>query len=129
MDFERKLLGDFSATENLHAVPIAVDQAAFTQGLLINDAGDGKFFQVPKIDRRVGDLEGGVVETALGDASNERHLTTLETETDAAAGAGFLALVAFAAGFAVAGAFAAAEPLNAMTRAWTGLGIVKSNGG
>ena len=61
-----------------------------------------------------GDLvaEVVVVEATLRKTAVKRHLAAFETDTGAAAGAGLLALVAFAGGLAVAGAFAAAEALD-----------------
>ncbi len=72
-------------------------------------------------------LELRVVETALGQATDEGHLAALKAETDAAAGAGFLALVALAAGLAVAAALAATETLGPVLGAGTGFESVKSH--
>jgi hypothetical protein len=57
-------------------------------------------------------MESRVVETALGQTPDERHLTAFESQTNAAAGTRFLAFVPFAAGLAMAGALTGAEPLN-----------------
>ena len=61
-----------------------------------------------------------VVEALLGKTAVKGHLAAFEAGTDGAAGAGLLALVAAGAGLAVAGAFAAAEPLLAMAGAGDG---------
>ena len=45
---------------------------------------------------------------ALGQTPDQRHLTAFETETNAAAGAGFLAFVSLAAGLSMARTLAAA---------------------
>jgi hypothetical protein len=66
-----------------------------------------------------------VVESALGQAAVKRHLAALETDACAAAGTRFLALVAFASGLAVAGAFAAAEALDPALGSGVGAVVVK----
>ena len=55
-----------------------------------------------------------IVESTLGDAANERHLTAFKANPDRAAGARSLALAAAAAGFAVAAGFALAKAFAPM---------------
>ncbi len=129
IDFERELLGQVAATENFDTVPGAVDETGLAQALFVDNARDGQLVEVTEIDRSVSDLESSVVETTLGQTTDEGHLAAFESETETAAGTGLLTLVSLAAGFAVAGAFTAAEPLDAMTRTGTRFGIMKSNGG
>ena len=65
--------------------------------------------------RDVDRLEGlgkNVVEAALRDAARQRHLAAFKSDADTAAGARFLALVAPAAGLAVAGADASSLTLG-----------------
>src|ERR1700730_4373346 len=57
-----------------------------------------------------------VIESALGQTANQRHLPAFKSETDAATGTRLLSFVAFSARLTVAGAFATAKPLDAMTR-------------
>jgi hypothetical protein len=64
-------------------------------------------------------MKGGVIETALGQTPNERHLSTFESKTNAAARARLLTFMAFAAGFSVPGAFPATQSFDPMTRAWS----------
>ena len=99
------------------------------EGFLVDHAGDIELLEFAEVDRGVDDAELLVVEAALGQAADEGHLSAFEAEADAAAGAGLLALVALAAGLAVAGAFAATEALDAMSGAGTGFGIMKSDRG
>src|SRR4051794_19539816 len=61
-------------------------------------------------------MERGVVESALRQTPDQRHLTAFKPEPDAAARTRLLALVAFAAGLAVAGALAATEAFHAVLR-------------
>ena len=84
------------------------------EGCLI-DGGTGfeAAVEIADVDDAHDIAEVEVVETALGQAAVKRHLAAFETDAGAAAGTGFLTLVAFAGGLAVAGAFAAAEALDA----------------
>jgi hypothetical protein len=65
-----------------------------------------------------------VVESALGDAADEGHLTPFETDANGTAGAGSLALAAASAGLAVAGSFALAKAFAAMFGTGTGFEVV-----
>src|SRR5260370_34814476 len=64
-------------------------------------------------------MKRGVVETALRQTPDERHLSAFESKTNASARARLLTFMPFAAGFSVTGAFAATESLDPMTRTWT----------
>ena len=129
VDLEGELFGDLAGAEDLDAIPCTVDEADLAQDRFIDDIGNGEFFEIDEVDRSVGNLEGGVVKAALGNAADEGHLTALEAKANAAAGAGFLTFVALAAGFAMAGALTATETFDAMAGAGTGLGIMKSDRG
>src|SRR6476659_11447073 len=59
-------------------------------------------------------MKSRVVESALGQSPNQRHLPAFESETEASARARLLPLVAFATGFAVPGTFTAAKALHSM---------------
>ena len=65
----------------------------------------------------------GVVKAAFRHATDEGHLATFKSETDAAAATCFLTLVAFAGGLAVAAAFAAADSFYTVGCAGTGFKI------
>jgi hypothetical protein len=65
-----------------------------------------------------------VIEPALGDAANERHLATLEADANRAAGTGRLPLAATSAGFAMAAGLTLAEALATVLRAGAGFQIV-----
>ena len=81
----------------------------FPQHFLVDHGAGLELVQVVEIDDRVMLLEGRVVEAALGQTPNQRHLAAFESESNAAAGARLLALVALAARLAVTGAFAACQ--------------------
>jgi hypothetical protein len=61
-----------------------------------------------------------VVEPALGDTADERHLAAFETDADRASRARGLAFATTAAGFTMAAGFALAKPFAAMLCAGTG---------
>ena len=65
-----------------------------------------------------------VVEAALGDTPDQRHLAAFEPDPDRTAGPGRLALAAAAAGFSVTARFALAKPLAAMLGAGTRFQVV-----
>jgi hypothetical protein len=85
-------------------------------------------FESIEVHDGINGLEIKVVETALGQSTDEGHLATLESETDAAARTGFLALVATTRGLSVTGAFADTETLLAVLGTWAGSEIMKSHG-
>ena len=66
----------------------------------------------------------GVVEAALGNAADQRHLAAFKADADRTAGTGGLAFAAAPAGFAVAAGFALAQPFAAVLGAGTGFKIV-----
>src|SRR3954447_19192466 len=70
-------------------------------------------------------MERGVVESALRQTPDQRHLTAFKPEPDAAARTRLLALMAFAARLAVAGALAATEAFHAVLRAGPRSHVVK----
>jgi hypothetical protein len=57
-----------------------------------------------------------VVETALGDAADQRHLAAFKSDADGTAGTGRLAFAAASARFAMAAGFALTQPLPAVFR-------------
>ena len=60
-------------------------------------------------------MKGRVVESTLRQTPDQRHLAAFESEAETAARARLLPFVALAARLAVAGTFAAAQSLDAMT--------------
>ena len=65
-----------------------------------------------------------IVEAALGNPANQRHLAAFKADADRAAGAGGLAFAAPAAGLAVAAGFTLAQPLATVFGPGTGFEIV-----
>src|SRR5436190_13201063 len=60
-----------------------------------------------------------VIETAFGNATDERHLAAFEPDADGAAGTRGLAFATAAAGLAMAAGFALAQPFAAVSRPGT----------
>src|SRR5437868_3302552 len=71
-------------------------------------------------------MKSRVVESALGQSPNQRHLPAFKSETEASARSRLLPLVALAAGFAVPRTFAAAEALHSMPCSRTGPQIMQT---
>src|ERR1700726_1736683 len=108
-----------SVAQNFYARHIATNEFRFAQQFFIHNRARFKFIQIAQVDDCVSHVEGGVIETALGQTPDERHLTAFESKTNAPARARLLTFMAFAAGFSVTGAFAATESLDPMTRTRT----------
>ena len=109
----------FTVAENLDASALCHWPGQRCAERLIHARAVFELIQRFQIHRDVTRGMARVVETALGDAANERHLTTFETDADRAAGAGGLAFATATAGFAVTAGFTLAEPLAAVLGART----------
>ncbi len=66
VDLDGELLGHLTDAEDLHAVPGALDEALGAETRLVDRTRLEQQLEVGEIDRRVADLERGVVEAALG---------------------------------------------------------------
>src|SRR6185312_11104858 len=119
MRADGKLLGHITITEDLDAGAFAVGQANAAQRIEIHARAIFKNVQRFDVYGNVNRGVARVVETALRNAANERHLATLETDADRAAGPGRLALATASRRFAVTAGFTLAEPLAAMLGART----------
>jgi hypothetical protein len=122
-----EFFGQFAVAENFDARAGAIGQTDRAQRRFVHARAVVKLVQARRRSRDVTDGETRVVETALGDAADERHLAAFKTDADGAAGTRGLALAAATGGFAVAAGFALAEPFGAVFRAGTGFEIVQSH--
>lgn len=120
-----KLFGQFAVTEDLDSVDRAANETCGAQSGFIDARSGFEVLEIGNVHDGVLDLEVGVVETALRNTTDKRHLTAFESEADAAARTRLLTFVAFAGGLTVAAAFAAAEPLDAVLGTRTGLESVQ----
>lgn len=117
---------NLSVAEELDLVTGAVNKTHLAEGFLIDDStGFEAVIKVADVDDDEHIAEVEVIEATLGQAAVKRHLATFETDACAAAGTGFLTLVAFARGFTEAGAFAGAKAFRAVFRAGVRLEIVE----
>src|ERR1035437_243883 len=124
---DRKFFGQFAGAENFHAVRPAIGQPNGTQGRFINARTIFKLVQVADIHGDTHNRETGIVETALGDAADERHLAAFKTDTNGTAGTCGLAFATATGSFTVPAGFALTEPFAAVFCAGTGFKIVQSH--
>src|SRR5260221_1701375 len=125
----RELLLELAAAaEDLDRVIRSPDQSRCEQHLLVHSRAVVEGIQCIEIDDGEARLERIVVEAALWDAPDQWHLTSFESQADAAARARLLPFVALAGLFAVAAAFGASEPLDPMRRSRTWFESVQVHG-
>src|SRR5262249_37447629 len=91
-------------------------QICRAQRFLVHNRSAFEILQIRQVHDRVRFVKSCVIESTLGQSPDQRHLSTFESETKTSARAGLLPFVPFAAGFAVARAFAATESLHPVTR-------------
>ena len=125
---DREGFGNGSTSQKLDSIIAAMHQANRTQGGFI-DGGTSleALFKSIEIDHGVNRLEITVIEPPLGKATDERHLTALESETETATRTGALTFVPAARGLSVAAAFTDTETLTAVLGTWTRSEIMKSH--
>src|SRR5690242_3679413 len=120
MRAHRKFLRHVAGAEHLDTVSLPVGQANAAQCVDVHSRAVFKNIERLDIHRDVNRAVPRVVETALRDAANERHLAAFETDTNGAARTSRLAFATTTGCFAVTAGFALAEPLAAMLGAGTG---------
>jgi len=120
----RQLAGKFAITEDFHSAGRAVSESGAAQSGFIDSRAVFELIEGVEIHRDVTSGMTRVIETALGNTANERHLSAFKADSNRTAGAGGLAFTAAAAGLAMAAGFALAEPLTAMLRTRTRFKIV-----
>lgn len=120
MGGDREFFCQFTGAENFDAIARPVGEAGSTEGGFINARAFIEAVEIFEIDGQIPGAMTGVIEPALGDAADERHLAAFETNSDGAARASRLALATAAAGFAMAAGLALAETFAAVFGAGTG---------
>src|SRR5207244_12367212 len=111
-DLQRML--QFSVTQNFDSSNVAAHELPLAKQFFVHNRASLEFIQVAQINDRVGRMKSSVIETALRQTPNQRHLSAFEPETNAAARPRLVTFVAFAAGFSVTRAFAATKSLNSL---------------
>jgi hypothetical protein len=114
----------FPITQDFNAIARAVSEAGFAQSSLVHSSIVFKIVESAQIDRQKARAVAGVVEAALGNATDERHLTAFETNSNRTARARGLAFAAASAGFSMAGGFALAQAFATVFGAGTRFKIV-----
>lgn len=117
-DLHGELLRELAVAEDLDLRLLVVREARLRERL-DRDLGAGfeLLLEVRNIDGESLSIERGIVETALGQAANQRHLTTFEQQLMLMAFTGLLALLALARRLAHARAAAATDALPALAGA------------
>ena len=77
-----------------------------------------------QVHRDITDRMPRIIESALWNAADKRHLATLESDADGTARTSRLALTSATAGFAVTAGFALPEALATMLRPGSGFKIM-----
>ena len=121
MSGDREFPGEFAVAENFDTVAWTVGEAGVAQKLFIHASSFDEAIECFEVDGEIASGVAGVVEAALGNAADERHLTAFKADADGAAGAGGLAFATTSAGLAVAAGFALAEAFAAVLGAGTRL--------
>src|SRR5438093_3627932 len=105
---------------------MASDEIRFTQQLFVYHRSGFKFIKVADIHNCIMLVKGRIIESALWQSTNKRHLSAFETEPNASTGTRFLAFMSFTAGLPVSSTFTATQPFRAMSRAVTRPQIMKT---
>lgn len=118
--------GEIASAEDFDGIASATNESAVTQRGFVDDGtileGIIEFTHIHDFKHV---FERLVVEAFLGETAMHRHLATFKAWADTATCACHLALVAFTGGFAVAGAFAAADALAALLGTGAGFDVLE----
>src|SRR4051812_3444090 len=98
MRADGQLLCQFAATEDFYSGSPTISQARFAQDIEIDARAFIKLVQSFQIDREITNSVADIIEPALGNAADERHLAALEADPDGTARAGCLPFAAAPAG-------------------------------
>src|SRR5204863_6951375 len=111
--------GQFARAENLYSRSLAIGQSGLAERFEIDARAVLESIKRFEIDGDIPDGVPRVVEPALGNAADQRHLGALEADANGTARTGRLPFAAAARGFAVTARFALAKTLAAMLSART----------
>src|ERR1051325_4733622 len=124
---DRQLLFQLAIAEDLDQLHRAVGQSRFANRLDINARSVVETVQRLQIDRNVSCRVPGIVEAALWNAANQRHLAAFEADTNRRARARCLSFAAAAGSFAVTAGLALPKALTAVFGARTWFQIVQTH--
>src|SRR5881398_1631576 len=120
MSADGQLTGQVTVAEDLDFFDGTVGETSIAKGTFVHARAVIKLVKRFEIHGDVASCVASVVEAALGDAADERHLAAFEADADGTARARGLAFATATAGFAMAAGFALAEAFTAMFGAGAG---------
>ena len=109
MSTHGELTFEFTIAEDFDAIDPAIGQAGAAQSLFVDPRAFIEAVEGLEVDRQITRFVPRIIEPALGDAPDQRHLTAFETNANGTARAGRLTFASAAAGFAVSAGFALSE--------------------
>jgi hypothetical protein len=114
MSAHGQLARQFAITQNFDSTGGTIGKARAAECRFIYACAIVELIQRIQIHRDVTGRVTRIIETALGDAANERHLSAFKANSNRTAGARRLPFAAAPTGLAMATGFALAEPFPAM---------------
>src|SRR5207253_4706676 len=103
------------------------NQIRLTQQLFVYHRSGFKCIRVAEVHNRITLVKGRIVESALRQSSNQRHLTAFEPQSNAPTRARLLPFMTLATRLAVSRALTATQALDAMSRSWPWSQIMKTH--
>src|SRR2546430_8302867 len=120
MSADGQLSSQVAVAENLDFLNRTIGETSIAKGAFIHARAVIKLVKRFGIAGNVASRVAGVVEAALGDSADERHLAAFEADANGAARARGLGFATATAGFAMAAGFARAKAFAAMFGAGAG---------
>ena len=127
MSADRQFFGQFPVPEDFDTRCATISQARLAHNIFVHPRAIVEPIQQFQIHWQIAGGVARVVEAALRDAADQRHLTAFEANTNRAPRARGLAFAAASACLAVAAGLALAEALAAVLGAGSGFEIVQSH--
>jgi len=124
MSADGELFGKLAVAQDLYIIAVTAGQTGSAHRLFIDPGTLLEAIEGFQVDGQITNSVAGIIEAALGDAADQRHLAAFEANADGTAGASRLAFAAATAGFAVTAGFALAEALAPVFCAGTRFKIV-----
>src|SRR5207244_11340692 len=112
--------------ENFYPCEMTADEIRLAQQLFVYNRASFKCIQIAHIHNRVTFVKCSIVESALWQTPNQRHLPAFESKPDTSARTRLLALGPLPAGFSMSRAFPATQAFYAMSGTWPRRQIMKS---
>src|SRR6266850_2269679 len=109
MSADGQLSGQVAIAENLDFLNRTVGETSIAKGAFVHARAVIKLVKRFEIDGDVASRVAGIIEAALRDSADERHLAAFEADANGAARARGLAFATATAGFAMAAGFALAK--------------------